>query len=131
MQKAQHPNKLRALLREAGLTVREIHRETTIPESTIYYWAAGHGVIPKEDRLTLARVIGCFPHDLAPYYDISALHQADVEKACTYAEEVVALTASSASGFLRHSVLKLQQQFTPFASIEAVRKLNQHIASLA
>jgi tetratricopeptide (TPR) repeat protein len=78
MQRAQHPNKLRALLREAGLTVREIHRETTIPESTIYYWAAGHGVIPKEDRLTLARVIGCFPHDLAPYYDMLELHEKNV-----------------------------------------------------
>ncbi len=70
MQKAQHPNRLRALLREAGLTIREVHRETTIPESTLYYWAAGHGVIPKEDRMALAHVIGCFPHDLAPKYDM-------------------------------------------------------------
>jgi len=68
MQKAQHPNRLRALLREAGLSIREIHRETTIPESTLYYWAAGHSVIPKEDRIALAHVIGCFPHDLAPNY---------------------------------------------------------------
>ena len=70
MQKAQHPTRLRALLREAGLTMREVHRETNIPESTLYYWAAGHGVIPKEDRMTLAHVIGCFPHDLAPKYDM-------------------------------------------------------------
>jgi lambda repressor-like predicted transcriptional regulator len=69
MQKLQHPNRLRALLREAGLTIRELHRETDIPESTLYYWAAGRGVIPKEDRITLARVIGCSPHDLAPQYD--------------------------------------------------------------
>lgn len=73
MQKAQHPNRLRALLREAGLTIREVHRETSIPESTIYYWAAGHGVIPKEERMALAQVIGCFPHDLAPKYDMLAL----------------------------------------------------------
>src|SRR5260370_21115472 len=69
-QKAQDPNRIRALLREAGLTIREVHRETTIPESTIYYSAAGHGVIPKEDPMTLAHMIGCFPHDLAPKYDI-------------------------------------------------------------
>ena len=68
-QKGQHPNRFRSLLRNAGLTVREIHRETTIPESTLYYWAAGNGVIPKEDRIILARLIGCFPHDLAPKYD--------------------------------------------------------------
>lgn len=78
MQKAQHPNKLRVLLRAAGLTIREVHRETTIPESTLYYWAAGHGVIPKEDRTTLARVIGCFPHDLAPNYDMLELQHENV-----------------------------------------------------
>lgn len=70
MRKAQHPNRLRALLREAGLTIREVHRETTIPESTLYYWAAGRGIIPKEDRVVLAHMIGCFPHDLAPKYDM-------------------------------------------------------------
>ncbi len=69
IQKEQHPNRLRALLREAGLTIRELHRETHIPESTLYYWAAGRGVIPKEDRITLARVIGCSPSDLAPKYE--------------------------------------------------------------
>lgn len=78
MQKTHHPNRLRALLREAGLTIREVHRETNIPESTIYYWAAGHGVIPKEERMTLARVIGCFPHDLAPNYDMLELHHENV-----------------------------------------------------
>src|SRR5438046_5321126 len=79
-QKAQHPNRLRALLREAGLTMREVHREATIPESTLYYWAAGHGVIPKEDRMTLACVIGCFPHDLAPKYDMRTLLRDGGEK---------------------------------------------------
>src|SRR5690349_12060973 len=70
VQKGQHPNRFRALLRKAGLTVREVHRETAIPESTLYYWAAGNGVIPKEDRIVLAQLIGCFPHDLAPIYDM-------------------------------------------------------------
>lgn len=70
VQKGQHPNGFRALLRKAGLTVREVHRETAIPESTLYYWAAGNGVIPKKDRIVLAQLIGCFPHDLAPMYDM-------------------------------------------------------------
>ncbi|MEO7020772.1 MAG: helix-turn-helix transcriptional regulator [Ktedonobacteraceae bacterium] len=64
----KHPNKLRALIREAGLNIREVHRETKIPESTLYYWAAGNGIIPKEDRLILARVIGCTTHELVPQY---------------------------------------------------------------
>ena len=71
-QKGQHPNRFRALLRNAGLSIREIHRETAIPESTLYYWAAGNGVIPKEDRTMLAKLIGCLPHDLAPKYDMLA-----------------------------------------------------------
>ncbi len=68
--KAQHPNRLRVLIREAGLNIREVCRETKIPESTLHYWAAGNGVIPKEDRILLARVIGCSAHDLAPKYDM-------------------------------------------------------------
>jgi len=39
----------------------------------LYYWAAGHGVIPKEDRITLAHVIGCSILDLAPKYDMLKL----------------------------------------------------------
>jgi len=62
---------------------------------------------------------------------LSALQQGDVEKTCTYAEEAVTLTARSASGFLRNSVLKIQQQLTPFADVEAVRTLEQRVASLA
>ncbi len=71
--KVQYSSRLRALVREAGLTIREVHRETGIPESTLHYWAAGHGVIPKEDRMILAHVIGCTPHDLAPKYDMLKL----------------------------------------------------------
>jgi tetratricopeptide (TPR) repeat protein len=71
--KGEHPNRFRVLLREAGLYVRDVHRETTIPESTLHYWAAGRGVIPQEDRITLARLIGCIPHDLAPKYDMLEL----------------------------------------------------------
>ncbi len=71
--KVKHPNKLRALIKEAGLHIREVHRETGIPESTLYYWASGNGIIPKEDRLALAQVIGCSPHDLAPHYGMVEL----------------------------------------------------------
>ncbi len=62
---------------------------------------------------------------------LSALQQADIETACTYAEEAVTLAGLSESGFLRNNVLKIQQQLTPFISIEAVRALEQHIAALA
>ena len=68
MQKPLHPNKLRILVKEAGLTMREVHRETEIPESTLRWWASGHGVIPKEERVTLARLIGCTTQDLAPIH---------------------------------------------------------------
>lgn len=70
IQHSKHPNRLRALIREAGLNIREVHRETGIPESTLHYWAAGHGIIPREDRSTLACIIGCSPSDLAPNYDM-------------------------------------------------------------
>lgn len=69
MQKTPYPNKLRALVKEAGLNIREVHRETGIPESTLRWWAGGNGVIPKEERALLARLIGCDSHDLAPIHE--------------------------------------------------------------
>ncbi len=69
MQKAPYPNRLRALVKEAGLNMREVHRETGIPESTLRWWARGDGVIPKEERTLLAHIIGCALHDLAPMHE--------------------------------------------------------------
>lgn len=69
MQKPPYPNKLKTLVKEAGLTMREVHRETTIPEGTLRWWASGNGVIPKDGRVILAQVIGCEVQDLAPLYN--------------------------------------------------------------
>jgi len=66
MKQARYPNRLKSLVKEAGLNIREVHQETKIPESTLHYWAAGYGVIPKKDRAVLAQVIGCSVIDLAP-----------------------------------------------------------------
>lgn len=67
MQKPPYPNRLRALAKEAGLNIREVHRQTKIPESTLRWWASGNGVIPSRDRATIARLLGCDIHDLAPF----------------------------------------------------------------
>ncbi len=69
MQEAQHPNKLRMLLTVAGLTQREVARESGIPEGTLRHYVAGGQVIPRRDRTRLAQVIGCEVQDLAPQYD--------------------------------------------------------------
>ena len=68
MQKAPYPNRFRALVKEAGLNIREVHRETGIPESTLRWWASGNAVIPSRERVILARIIGCDIHDLAPFH---------------------------------------------------------------
>ena len=62
---------------------------------------------------------------------LSALQQADVEKACKYADEVITLTSSCSSGFLRNNLLKIEQQLALFADVEAVRKLEKRVALLA
>ncbi len=69
MKKARYPNRLKLLVKDAGLSIREVHQETGISESTLHYWAAGHGVIPKKDRSLLAQVIGCSISDLAPNHE--------------------------------------------------------------
>ena len=61
----------------------------------------------------------------------SALQQADVEKACMYADEVVTLASSSSSGFLLNNVFKIEQRLAPFTDVEAVRTLEKRVALLA
>jgi transcriptional regulator with XRE-family HTH domain len=66
MQAPQYPNALRALIKQAGYSFREVSRETTIPESTLYDWAAGNRVIPHTERRLLADLLGCSVEALAP-----------------------------------------------------------------
>ena len=63
---AQYPNALRSCIKQAGYMFREVSRETTIPESTLYSWASGKQVIPHACRERLAQVIGCAVEELAP-----------------------------------------------------------------
>jgi hypothetical protein len=61
-----YPNALRSCIKQAGYSFREVSRETTIPESTLYSWASGKHVIPHAFRERLAHVIGCAAQELAP-----------------------------------------------------------------
>jgi hypothetical protein len=81
MQKTPYPNRLRALVKEAGLNIREVHRETGIPESTLRWWAGGNGVIPSRERAVLARLIGCDLHDLAPLHGNESMSPPEEEPA--------------------------------------------------
>src|SRR5258708_36126416 len=63
---ASYPNALRACIKQAGYSFREVSRETTIPASTLYDWAAGNRPIPHRERQILARLLGCDEHDLHP-----------------------------------------------------------------
>lgn len=70
----QQPNKLRILIKGAGLTLQEISREVGIPEGVLRHWIAGDVVIPEKERALLARVLGCSMQDLAPNHLVSQLH---------------------------------------------------------
>jgi hypothetical protein len=63
---SRYPNALRSCIKQAGYSFREVSRETTIPESTLYSWASGKQVIPHAFRERLAQVIGCTAQELAP-----------------------------------------------------------------
>ncbi len=62
----RYPNALRSCIKQAGYLLREVSRETTIPESTLYSWASGKQVIPHASRERLAQVIGCAVEELTP-----------------------------------------------------------------
>lgn len=74
---ASYPNVLRACIKQAGYSFREVSKETAIPESTLYDWAAGNRSIPHRERQVLARLLGCDEHDLKPQYDLLQLPQDD------------------------------------------------------
>ncbi len=61
-----YPNALRACIKQGGYTIREVARETDIPEGTLRYWVAGRQVIPHAFRERLAQVIGCPVEELVP-----------------------------------------------------------------
>lgn len=61
-----YPNALRTCIKRAGYSFREVSRETAIPESTLYDWAAGNRVIPHKERQVLAHLLGCAVELLAP-----------------------------------------------------------------
>jgi hypothetical protein len=62
----RYPNALRSCIKQAGYSFREVSRETTIPESTLYSWASGKHAIPHAFRERFAQVIGCAVAELAP-----------------------------------------------------------------
>jgi hypothetical protein len=66
-QMASYPNALRTCIKQAGYSFREVSRETAIPESTLYDWAAGNRPISHRERQVLARLVGCEEHDLQPH----------------------------------------------------------------
>ncbi len=61
-----YPNSLRTLIETAGYSFKEVAKEANVSERTLYYWAAGHRVIPHQDRIALAHVLGCTVEDLTP-----------------------------------------------------------------
>ncbi len=64
-----YSNKLRACIKQAGYSFREVSRETTIPESTLYDWAAGNRPIPHRERQVLASLLSCDEQNLQPQHD--------------------------------------------------------------
>jgi tetratricopeptide (TPR) repeat protein len=80
LQAPSYPNALRHLIEHAGYTFREVHKETGIPERTLYDWAAGNRVVPHRDRKVLACLLGCSVEDFAPRVPGSFLVQLPQER---------------------------------------------------
>lgn len=57
---------LRAAVRAAKMTIRELAAESRVAESTLHYWARNG--IPRKERTRLARIIGCDEQELSHNY---------------------------------------------------------------
>lgn len=92
-EKAQEPNKqhhknLRALIKDAGMYMREIAEITGIPESTLHYWASHKQVVPQKYRQILAQAIGCDIQDLARKDTIMAEQNTESEQQASFNEQM-------------------------------------------
>lgn len=63
---AKYPNYLRKLIKEAGLTVKDVADESGIPLRTLFEYCKGERPIPRKKLEDIAAVIGCSPHYLVP-----------------------------------------------------------------
>jgi hypothetical protein len=61
---------------------------------------------------------------------LAAVLQDDVDQACVYGKEVVAIALNSSSRMLRNGVFKLRTQLEPHASASSVVALDKHLAQL-
>ena len=78
-----YPNELRTCIKLAGFSVRGVSKETKIPESTLHDWAAGNRVIPHNERMAIADLLGCSIECLAPHLSMSALSSTTQEAPLT------------------------------------------------
>lgn len=63
VQRDVRPTGLRAAVRAAKMTMRELATESQVAESTLHYWARNG--IPRKERANLARIIGCNEQELS------------------------------------------------------------------
>lgn len=62
----KYPNHLRVLIKQAGLTVKEVAEESGIPLRTLFDYCSGKVPIPRRKLEDIALVIGCSPQYIAP-----------------------------------------------------------------
>ncbi len=63
---AKYPNYLRKLIKEAGLTVKDVAEESGIPLRTLFEYCKGDIPVPRKKLEDIAAVLGCSPHHLVP-----------------------------------------------------------------
>ena len=93
-QVAQYPNALRACIKQAGYSFREVSQETDIPERTLYDWATGNRPIPKRERQVIADLLGYPVEVLAPQRPAHRMIQLLQDQAALPASSYVPTAAS-------------------------------------
>jgi tetratricopeptide (TPR) repeat protein len=79
----KYPNYLRKLIKEAGLTIKDVAEETGIPLRTLFEYCKGNIPVPRKRREDIAAVLGCSPHCL-----VSPLPSRDLDLLQCTGEEV-------------------------------------------
>lgn len=76
---AKYPNRLKEIIKQTGLTIKEVADETKIPLRTLSEYCSGKVPIPRKRLEDIAHIIGCPTSDLVPDFPAARAQAANQE----------------------------------------------------
>jgi transcriptional regulator with XRE-family HTH domain len=112
---SKYPNRIKEMIKQTGLTIKEVAEESGIPLRTLSEYCTGNVPVPRKKLEDIALVIGCSSHHLVP-----ALPHLGVDLVQSSYEETdywISTRGLSKLDLLRRDFLLQMKRFTSLAGI--------------